>query len=53
VKLPVNLVLVAEGEEEIASPNFPEIINDPEVGAALAKAVGIVIPSAGQSVDGQ
>jgi acetylornithine deacetylase/succinyl-diaminopimelate desuccinylase-like protein len=22
-KLPVNLVLVAEGEEEIASPNFP------------------------------
>ena len=53
VKLPVNLVLVAEGEEEIASPNFPQVVNHPEVRAALAKAVGIVIPSAGQSVDGQ
>ena len=53
VKLPVNLVLVAEGEEEIASPNFPQIVNQPEVRAALAKAVWIIIPSAGQSVDGQ
>ena len=53
VKLPVNLVLVAEGEEEIASPNFPQIVNQPEVRAALAKAVGIIIPSAGQSIDGQ
>ena len=53
VKLPVNLVLVAEGEEEIASPNFPQVVNNPEVRAALAKAVGIVIPSAAQSVDGQ
>ena len=53
VKLPVNLVLVAEGEEEIASPNFPQIVNQPEVRAALQKAVGIIIPSAGQSVDGQ
>ncbi|MDQ3074797.1 MAG: M20/M25/M40 family metallo-hydrolase [Pseudomonadota bacterium] len=53
VKLPVNLVLVAEGEEEIASPNFPQIIAQPEVNAALRKAIGIVIPSAGQSIDGQ
>ena len=53
VKLPVNLVLVAEGEEEIASPNFPEVVAHPDVRAALEKAVGIVIPSAGQSVDGQ
>ncbi len=53
VKLPVNLVLVAEGEEEIASPNFPEVVSNPEVQAALSKTVGIVIPSAGQSVDGQ
>ncbi len=53
VKLPVNLVLVAEGEEEIASPNFPEVVANPEVQVALSKAVGIVIPSAGQSVDGQ
>ena len=50
--MPVNLVLVAEGEEEIASPNFPQIIAQPEVGAALRKAVGIFIPSAGQSIEG-
>ena len=53
VKLPVNLVFVAEGEEEIASPNFPQVIANPEVQAAMKKAVGIIIPSAGQSVDGQ
>ena len=48
VKLPVNLVLVAEGEEEIASPNFPRSSPIREVRAALSKAVGIIIPSAGQ-----
>ena len=53
VKLPVNLVFVAEGEEEIASTHFSQIVNQPEVRAALEKAVGIIIPSAGQSVDGQ
>jgi acetylornithine deacetylase/succinyl-diaminopimelate desuccinylase-like protein len=52
VKLPVNLVLVAEGEEEIASPNFHQIVADPEVQAALKKAVGIIIPSSGQSIEG-
>ena len=30
-KLPVNLVLVCEGEEEIGSPHFAEIVNNPEV----------------------
>src|SRR3954470_20293848 len=29
-KLPVNLVLVAEGEEEIGSPHFPQIVRRPE-----------------------
>jgi len=53
VKLPVNLVFVAEGEEEIASPNFSEVVTNPEVRAAMEKAVGVIIPSAGQSVDGQ
>ena len=53
VKLPVNLVLVAEGEEEIASTHFSQIVNQPEVRAALEKAVGIIIPTAAQSVDGQ
>ncbi|GAA4000371.1 M20/M25/M40 family metallo-hydrolase [Sphingomonas humi] len=51
-KLPVNLVLVAEGEEEIASPNFPTIVADPEVAAALKKTVGVFIPAASQDADG-
>jgi acetylornithine deacetylase/succinyl-diaminopimelate desuccinylase-like protein len=52
VKLPVNLVLVAEGEEEIGSPNFPRALSNPEVKAALSKAAGIFIPSADQSSTG-
>ena len=51
-KLPVNLVLVAEGEEEIASPHFGQIVNDPEVLAAMRKAVGVFIPGAGQESNG-
>ena len=52
-KLPVNLVLIAEGEEEIGSPHFPQIVRRPEVLAALRGAVGIVMPSASQGLDGQ
>jgi acetylornithine deacetylase/succinyl-diaminopimelate desuccinylase-like protein len=51
-KLPVNLVLVAEGEEEIASPNFPTVVADPEVAAALKKTVGVFIPTASQDPKG-
>ena len=47
-KLPINLVLVCEGEEEIGSPNFREIALKPEVEAALRKAVGIIIPLGNQ-----
>ncbi len=52
VKPPVNLVLVAEGEEEIGSTNFRQITSDPEVEAALRRSVGIVMPSTGQAKDG-
>ena len=51
-KLPVNLVLVAEGEEEIGSPHFPQIVSRPPVAAALKRCEGIFMPSAGQSIDG-
>lgn len=51
-KLPVNLVLVAEGEEEIGSPHFPQIVNRPEVISALHKCRGIFMPSAEQDLDG-
>ena len=51
-KLPVNLVLVAEGEEEIGSPHFPQIVRQAEVQAALSHCTGIFMPSATQSLDG-
>lgn len=52
-KLPVNLVLVAEGEEEIGSPHFPQIVRRPEVIAALQHCTGIFMPSAEQELDGK
>jgi acetylornithine deacetylase/succinyl-diaminopimelate desuccinylase-like protein len=45
-------VLVAEGEEEIGSPHFPQIVRRPEIQAALARSIGIVMPSASQDLDG-
>ena len=52
-KLPVNLVLVAEGEEEVGSPNFKQVCHDtPHVRAALEKCVGIFMPSHSQDSDG-
>ena len=30
-KMPVNLVMVAEGEEEIGSPHIPQLVRRPEV----------------------
>jgi len=52
-KLPVNLVLVAEGEEEIGSPHFPQIVRRPEILAALKPCTGIFMPSAEQDRDGK
>jgi acetylornithine deacetylase/succinyl-diaminopimelate desuccinylase-like protein len=51
-KLPVNLVLVAEGEEEIGSPHFAQIVSRPAIQAALKRCDGIFMPHAGQSNDG-
>jgi len=50
--MPVNLVLVAEGEEEIGSPHIAQIVNRPEVQSALAGTVGVFMPSAAQDRDG-
>ncbi|HYT23722.1 MAG TPA: M20/M25/M40 family metallo-hydrolase [Candidatus Polarisedimenticolia bacterium] len=52
-KLPVNLVFVAEGEEEIGSPHFPQIVRRPEVLGALKNCLGIFMPSASQGLDGE
>jgi acetylornithine deacetylase/succinyl-diaminopimelate desuccinylase-like protein len=51
-KPPVNLVLVAEGEEEIGSIHFPQIVRTPAAQAALARCVGVFMPSASQGLDG-
>ena len=51
-KMPVNLVMVAEGEEEIGSPHIPQLVRRPEVLAALSRCVGVFMPSAMQDVDG-
>src|SRR5437868_14064234 len=51
-KMPVNLVMVAEGEEEIGSPHIGQIVHKPEVQAALKKCVGVFMPSATQDLDG-
>jgi len=51
-KMPVNLVLVAEGEEEIGSPHIGQIVHRPEVEAAMRKTVGVFMPAASQDLDG-
>jgi acetylornithine deacetylase/succinyl-diaminopimelate desuccinylase-like protein len=51
-KPPVNLVLVAEGEEEIGSPHFSQVVRRPEVAGALKKCAGVFMPAAVQDPDG-
>ena len=51
-KMPVNLVFVAEGEEEIASPHFPQVVHKPEVLAAMKKCDGVFMPFASQGLTG-
>jgi len=51
-KPPVNIVMVCEGEEEIGSPNFSQIVFKPEVEAALRECLGIIIPLGSQDLDG-
>ncbi len=51
-KLPVNIVLVCEGEEEIGSPHFRQIATRPDILAALKSCEGIFIPFASQAKTG-
>lgn len=51
-QMPVNLVLVAEGEEEIGSPHIGQLVHRPEVEAALRGTVGVFMPSASQDAEG-
>jgi acetylornithine deacetylase/succinyl-diaminopimelate desuccinylase-like protein len=49
-KLPVNLMVVAEGEEELGSPNFGQVIDKYE--ARLSTAAGVFFPFNSQAPDG-
>jgi len=51
-KLPVNLVFVAEGEEEIGSPHFPQVVQKPDILAALRQCSGVYMPMPMQAPDG-
>jgi len=51
-QMPVNLVLVADGEEEIGSPHIGQIVHSPERQTALAGTIGVIMPSASQGRDG-
>lgn len=50
-KLPVNIALVCEGEEEIASPHFRQIVSHPDVLPVLKTCEGLYVP--GPFQDGQ
>src|ERR1041385_3658899 len=51
-KMPVNVVMVAEGEEEVGSPHIGQLVHRPEVEAALRKCIGVFMPAASQDPDG-
>src|SRR5262245_20492791 len=52
-KPPVNLVFVAEGEEEIGSPHFSQVVGRPEVLSALKRCSGVFMPFASQDLVGE
>ncbi len=52
-KMPVNFVFVAEGEEEIGSPHFPQVVRRPDVAAQLKKCTSVFMPFAAQGLSGE
>src|SRR5262245_56779424 len=52
-KLPVNLVFVAEGEEEIGSPHFRQVVHKPDVLTALKRCSGVFMPFPSQDPSGE
>lgn len=52
-KVPVNFVFVAEGEEEIGSPHFTQVVRRPDILAAFRKCSGVFMPMPMQALDGQ
>lgn len=52
LKSPVNIVFLAEGEEEIGSPHFAKTVQRPEVLEQFRKCTCVYMPMAQQSLDG-
>ncbi|HEX7074530.1 MAG TPA: M20/M25/M40 family metallo-hydrolase [Hyphomicrobiaceae bacterium] len=52
-QLPVNLVLLAEGEEEIGSPNFTNVFKDEEVLREFQRADAVFMPTSLQGLGGE
>lgn len=52
-KMPVNFVFVAEGEEEIGSPHFPQVVRRPDIAAELKKCTSVFMPFAAQGMSGE
>jgi acetylornithine deacetylase/succinyl-diaminopimelate desuccinylase-like protein len=50
-KLPVNLMIAAEGEEELGSPHYPEIIDRYQ--DRMRKADGVIFPGNSQNRNGE
>ena len=50
-KLPVNLMVAAEGEEELGSPHYPQIVDRYE--QRMKQASGVLFPMSAQGPDGQ
>jgi acetylornithine deacetylase/succinyl-diaminopimelate desuccinylase-like protein len=51
-KLPVNIAFVAEGEEEIGSPHFRQVVHRPDILGAMRKTTGVFMPFPSQDPDG-
>src|ERR1700693_1270698 len=51
-KLPVNFVFVAEGEEEIGSPHFPDVVRRRDILAAVRKRFRVFMANAAQGPAG-
>src|SRR5690606_3654767 len=49
-KLPVNLIFAAEGEEELGSPHYPEVID--KYAERMKKADGVLFPFHSQDPSG-
>jgi len=50
-RLPVNLMVAAEGEEELGSPHYPQIVDAYE--ERMSKADGVLFPMSVQAPDGK